>query len=72
MSCINQRADSQELGGVRLEGGPAFGPDEHPAQATTYYDAAFVALNRDMEAKFRSGQISFNSFDWHLRSICGV
>jgi len=25
-----------------------------------------------MEAKFRRGEISFASFDWHLRHICGV
>jgi hypothetical protein len=36
------------------------------------YDPAFVALNRDMEAKFRRGEISFSQFDWHLRTMCGV
>jgi hypothetical protein len=48
-------------------GGPVTdnGPPSH-------YDPAFVALNRDMEAKFRRGEISFASFDWHLRHICGV
>jgi hypothetical protein len=36
------------------------------------YDAAFVALNREMEGKFLRGEIPFSAFDWHLRSICGV
>jgi hypothetical protein len=32
----------------------------------------FVALNREMERKFLAGEISFASFDWHLRTMCGV
>ncbi len=73
MWCISPTPpDSQELPQVRLEGGTASGSDERRAQATTYYDAAFVALNREMEAKFLRGEISFSSFDWHLRTICGV
>ena len=43
-----------------------------PARRSPGYDPAFVALNREMEAKFLNGEISFTSFDWHLRSICGV
>jgi hypothetical protein len=47
-------------------------PRERPPRAEPDYDPAFVALNREMEAKFLRGEISFSSFDWHLRSICGV
>lgn len=43
-----------------------------PARRQPAYDPAFIALNRDMEAKFLRGAISFNSFDWHLRHIYGV
>lgn len=32
----------------------------------------FIALNREMERKFRAGEISAAAFDWHLRTMCGV
>ena len=29
-------------------------------------------LNREMERKWRSGEITFDQFDWHLRWMCGA
>lgn len=31
-----------------------------------------IELNREMERKWRAGEITFAVFDWHLRMICGV
>lgn len=31
-----------------------------------------IKLNREMERKWRAGEITFRTFDWHLRHICGV
>jgi hypothetical protein len=36
------------------------------------YCPEFIALNREMERKWRSGEIPFSTFDWHLRTMCGV
>lgn len=33
---------------------------------------SLIELNREMCAKFQRGEISFEAFDWHLRTICGV
>ncbi len=32
----------------------------------------FIELNRQMEAKWRRGEITWEQFDWHLRWICGA
>lgn len=31
-----------------------------------------VELNRHMERAWRRGEISWETFDWYLRTICGV
>lgn len=31
-----------------------------------------IDLNRQMEARWRSGDITFAQFSWHLMWICGV
>jgi hypothetical protein len=31
-----------------------------------------MALNRQIEAAWRRGEVSFEAFDWWLRWICGV
>jgi hypothetical protein len=33
---------------------------------------AMHELNREMETKWRSGEITFAQFDRHLRWVCGI
>ena len=66
---------TEQPDGILPEGEPSVGGRRPGAQrrAVAYtYDPAFVVLNREMEGKFLHGEISFASFDWHLRTICGV
>lgn len=35
-------------------------------------DAKLIAANREVEARWRRGEITFNAFNWWLMWICGV
>jgi len=44
----------------------------HRVDRPTHASMTLVQLNREMERKWRAGEITFNQFDWHLRTMCGI
>lgn len=58
--------DGLGAGGVAGDGG-----DNGGAGGMVGGDA-IAGLNREIECKWRAGEITWESFDWWLRWICGV
>lgn len=47
-------------------------PILHAVARGVAYDGTMRGLNRQMEAKYKLGLITYNVFDWHLRTMNGV